>query len=153
MKDIKLCLVCSSGGHFQQLYLLKSFWSKYDRFWITFPGEATSYLLKEEKKYFAYFPTNRNIINLIRNFFLAIKIIKKNKPDFIISTGAGVCIPFFYAGKLLGAKVIYIESLTRINQLSLSGKLVYPISDHFLVQWPELSEKYKKAIFEGRIIL
>lgn len=152
MKDIKLCLVCSSGGHFQQLYSLKSFWSKYDRLWVTFCREDTNYLLRDEKKYFAYFPTNRNVLNLIRNFFLAIKIIKKNRPDFIISTGAGICVPFFYAGKLLGAKVIYIESLTRINQLSLSGKLIYPISNYFLVQWPELSKKYKKATFKGRLI-
>jgi len=152
MEKVKLCLVCSSGGHFQQLYSLKKFWSKYDRFWITFNSEDTRYLLNNEEKFFAYSPTNRNIKNLIRNSFLALKIIIREKPNFVISTGAGVCIPFFYVGKLLGAKVIYIESLTRVKELSLTGKVVYPVSDFFLVQHPELLKKYRKAIFKGRLI-
>jgi len=148
----KLCLVCSSGGHFEQLYSLKEFWSEFDRFWITFPSRDKNILLNEEEVYFGYFPTNRSIKNLLKNFFFAIKIIYKTKPDFIISTGAGICVPFFYAGKLLKVKLIFIESLTRVDDLSLTGRMVYPISDIFLVQWPELSKKYKKAAFKGSVL-
>ena len=150
--SMKLCLVCSSGGHLLELYQLKSAWSQYDRFWVTFDFKDTKYLLKDEKFYKAFSPTNRNIINLILNFFLAIRVLLKEKPDVIISTGAAVCVPFFYLGRLLGIRTIYIESFSRVTELSLSGKLVYPITTEFIVQWNELTKKYPRARFKGQII-
>lgn len=149
---MKISLVCSSGGHFLELYFLKELWEKYDHFWITFPERDTSSILHNEKKYWAYYPTNRNLRNFIRNLFFSIKILKKERPDIIISTGAGVCVPFIYIAKLFKIKTVYIELLTRVDSLSLSGKLVYPVVDCFLVQWPELVNKYKKAKFEGQNI-
>ncbi|HAJ57602.1 MAG TPA: UDP-N-acetylglucosamine--LPS N-acetylglucosamine transferase [Candidatus Omnitrophica bacterium] len=149
---MKLCLVCSSGGHFLQLYALKEFWQDHDRFWVTFLGRDVLPLLPQEKSYDAYHPTNRNIVNLVRNLFLAFRVLKKEKPDCIISTGAGVGVPFIYAGKILGIKTVYIETLTRVNTLSLTGRLVYYVVDHFIAQWPELAKKYKKAVFGGRVL-
>ena len=149
---MKICLVCSSGGHFSQLYSLRKFWEEFEHFWVTFPGRDTTSLLQNEKVYWAYYPTNRNIKNLIKNIILAIKILKKKKPDVVISTGAGVSVPFIYIAKLLRIKTIYIESLTRINGLSLSAKLVYPVVDHLIVQWPELENRYGKAKFVGQVI-
>jgi UDP-N-acetylglucosamine:LPS N-acetylglucosamine transferase len=109
-------------------------------------------LLNEEIFYHGYFPTNRNVINFIRNFFLAIKVILKERPTVLISTGAGICVPFFILGKLFSIKTIYIESMARICGLSLSGKLVYLFSDIFIVQWPQLAASYKKAVYKGQII-
>ena len=151
-KNNKICLICSPGGHLIQLYSLKEFWSKFNRFWVTLQGEDTKYLLADENKIIAFSPTRRNIINFFRNLILAYKIIKKIKPSLLISTGAGICVPFFYIAKLLKVKTIYLESLTRVNELSLSGKLVYPFADHFLIQWPELEKKYKKAKYLGRLL-
>ena len=148
----KLCLVCSSGGHFLQLYSLKEFWGELDHFWVTFPQADTTHLLASEKVFWAHFPTNRNIKNFFRNILLAFKILREEKPDVIISTGAGVAVPFILIGKWFSIKTIYIESLTRINGLSLSGRLIAPIVGHLFVQWPELTEKYKKARFEGQVI-
>lgn len=150
--NLKICLVCSSGGHFYELYCLKKFWSKYNRFWVTFPGRDTRYLLKDEKIYYAYHPTNRNIYNFFKNIFLAFKILNKERPDVILSTGAGVCVPFFYVGRLLGTKLIYIESICRINNLSLSAKLIYPFTKNILIQWPDLAKKYKKTEFKGQVL-
>ena len=149
---MKISLVCSSGGHFFQLYSLKEFWSQYERSWVTFPGKDTQFLLHTEKVYWAYYPTNRNIKNFILNFFLALKHLRQEKPQVVISTGAGVSVPFIYMAKLSGIKTVYVESLTRINQLSLSAFLVYPVVDHLIVQWPELARKYKKAKFMGQVI-
>lgn len=149
---MKVGLICSSGGHFFQLYLLREYWEEFDRFWVTFLGSDTKNLLEGEKTYWAYSPTNRNIKNFFRNLYLAINIIRKEKPDVIISTGAGVAVPFLCLGRLLGKKTIYIESLTRIRDISLSGKLVYPVVDTLLVQWEELGKKYKKAKFVGQVI-
>ena len=108
-------------------------------------------LLKDEKKYYCHYPTNRNIKNLIKNTFLAIKVLKKEKPDLIISTGAAVAVPFFYIGKLFGAKTVYIEVFDRIDKPTLTGKMVYPITDKFIVQWEEMKKVYKKGINLGSI--
>ena len=141
----------SSGGHLTHLYMLKPFWKDKNRFWVTFDKEDARSLLKDEKVYPCYFPTNRNIKNLIRNTFLAIRVLKKEKPDLIISSGAAVAVPFFYLGKLFGTKTIYIEVFDRINKPTLTGKLVYPVTDRFIVQWEEMKKVYPKAINFGSI--
>lgn len=150
-KEIKVCLVGSSGGHLTHLYMLKPFWENKKRFWVTFDKEDARSLLNGEKVYPCYYPTNRNIKNLIRNTVVAWKVLHKEKPDLIISSGAAVSVPFFYLGKLFGSKLIYIEVFDRIDKPTLSGRLVYPIVDKFIVQWEEPKEVYKKAINLGSI--
>lgn len=148
---IKICLVGSSGGHLTHLYMLKPFWKDTNRFWVTFDKEDARSLLKDEKMYPCYFPTNRNLKMLIKNTGLAWKILRKEKPDFIISSGAAVAVPFFYLGKLFGAKTIYIEVFDRIDHATLTGRMVYPVTDRFIVQWEEQKKVYKKAINLGSI--
>ena len=131
--------------------MLKPFWQDRNRFWVTFDKEDARSLLKDEKMYPCYYPSNRSIRALIINSFKAFKILKKERPDLIISCGAAVAVPFFYVGKLFGAKLIYIEVYDRIDSSSLTGKLVYPISDRFIVQWEELKKVYKKAVYLGSI--
>ena len=151
INNLKVCLVGSSGGHLTHLYMLKPFWKNKKRFWVTFDKKDAQSILKDEKKYFCYYPTNRNVINLIKNTFLAIKVLKKEKPDLIISSGAAVAVPFFYIGKLMGAKTVYIEVFDRIDKSTLTGKLVYPVTDKFIVQWEEMKKVYPKSINLGSI--
>ena len=148
---VKVCLVGSSGGHLTRLYMLKPFWEHKERFWVTFDKEDARSLLEGERVYPCYYPTNRNIKNLLRNTVVAWKVLRKEKPDLIISSGAAVSVPFFYLGKLFGAKLIYIEVFDRIDKPTLSGRLVYPIVDKFIVQWEEQKQVYKKAINLGSI--
>lgn len=150
-ENLKVCLVGSSGGHLTHLYMLKPFWSVYDRFWVTFDKEDAKSILEGEKIYNCYFPTNRNFENLIKNTFLAFKILKKENPDILISSGAAVAVPFFYLAKLKGKKLIYIEVYDRFDKPTITGKLVYPIVDKFIVQWEEQKKVYKKAINLGSI--
>lgn len=151
MGHLKICLVGSSGGHLTHLYMLRPFWQDKNRFWVTFDkGDARS-LLNGEKVYSCYYPTNRNFLNLIRNTFVAIEVLRKEKPDLIISSGAAVAVPFFYIGKLFRAKLIYIEVFDRIDKPTLTGKMVYPITDRFIVQWEEMKKVYPKAINLGSI--
>lgn len=148
---MKVCLVGSSGGHLTHLYMLKDFWKDKDRFWVTFDKEDARSILENEKVIPCCYPTNRNIKNLIKNTFLAIRVLLKEKPDLIISSGAAVAVPFFYIGKILGAKLIYIEVFDRIDKPTVTGKLVYPIADKFIVQWEEQKKVYPKAINLGSI--
>jgi len=88
---------------------------------------------------------------LIKNTWLAIRILRKERPDVIISTGAAVAVPFFYIGKLMGIKTIYLEVFDRIDQPTLTGRLVYPVSSLLIVQWEEMKKVYPKAIYLGGI--
>ena len=148
---MKICLVGSSGGHLQHLLLLEKFWIKHDRHWVTFQKEDAISALKNESTTWCYYPTNRNIVNLVKNTFLAINVLRKERPDVIISSGAAVAVPFFYLGKLFGAKLIYIEVFDRIDKPTMTGKMVYPIVDKFIVQWEEQKQVYPKAINLGSI--
>ncbi len=133
------------------LYLLKPFWEDKERFWVTFDKEDATSILKDEKMYSCYYPTNRSIKALIKNTRLAWKLIKKEKPDLIISARAAVAVPFFYIGKLKGAKTIYMEVFDRMNASTMTGRLIYPVADRFIVQWDEMKKVYKKAINLGSI--
>lgn len=148
---MKVCLVGSSGGHLTHLYMLKPFWENKDRFWVSFDKEDARSLLKDEKMYPCYYPTNRSLNALIKNTKLAWNILRKEKPDLIISSGAAVAVPFFYLGKLYGAKTIYIEVFDRIDRPTLTGRLVYPITDKFIVEWEEMKKVYPKAVNLGSI--
>ncbi len=148
---MKICLVGSSGGHLTHLYMLKPFWSKHERFWVTFDKEDARSLLGEERVYYCYYPTNRSARALAINTKLALDLIKKEKPDLIISSGAAAAVPFFYIGKLRGAKTIYLEVFDRIDKPTMTGRMVYPITDRFIVEWEEMKKVYKGAINLGSI--
>ncbi len=150
-KDLKVCLVSSSGGHLTHMYMLKPFWQDKERFWVTFDKEDARSLLKGEKMYTCYYPSNRSLKALMINTVRAFKVLKKERPDLIISCGAAVAVPFFYVGKLFGAKLIYIEVFDRIDSSTLTGRLVYPITDRFIVEWEEMKKVYPKAINLGSI--
>ena len=141
-EKMKICLVGSSGGHLTHLYMLKPFWKDKDRFWVTFDKEDARSILEGEKMYPCYYPTNRSLKALIKN---------TKRPDVIISSGAAVAVPFFYLGKIFGAKLVYIEVFDRIDKPTMTGKMVYPIVDKFIVQWEEQKEVYPKAINLGSI--
>ena len=150
-KELKVCLVGSSGGHLTHLYMLKPFWQNKERFWETFEKEGAKSLLAAEKMYPCDYPTNRSLKALIKNTKIAWKVIKEERPDLIISSGAAVAVPFFYLGKLFGAKTIYIEVFDRIDKPTMTGKMVYPVSDRFIVQWEEMKKVYPKAVNLGSI--
>ena len=148
---MKVCFVGSSGGHLTHLYMLKPFWENKERFWATFDKEDARSLLAGEVLYPVYYPSNRSIKALIINTFRAIKILRREHPDLIISTGAAPAIPFFLIGKLMGAKTVYIEVFDRIDKPTITGKLCYPVTDRFIVQWEEMKQVYPKAVNLGSI--
>lgn len=150
-EKMKVCLVGSSGGHLTHLYMLKSFWKKHDRFWVTFDKEDAKSLLVNEKVIPCYYPTNGSIKALFINTWLAWKTLRTEKPDLIISSGAAVAVPFFWLGKLFGAKTIYIEVFDRLDKPTVTGKMVYPVTDEFIVQWEEMKKVYPKAKNFGSI--
>jgi UDP-N-acetylglucosamine:LPS N-acetylglucosamine transferase len=142
-------LVASNGGHLLQLKQLQDAWAPGDRVWVTFDKPDSRSLLAGERVFFAFHPTNRNVRNLLRNLVLAVRLVHRFHPRAIVSTGAGVAVPFCYIGRLFGARIVYVESFSRIHEPSLTGRLVHPVAHRFFVQWPELRPRYRKAEYRG----
>jgi beta-1,4-N-acetylglucosaminyltransferase len=143
-------LVCSPGGHLLQLLRMAPAWEGFETIWVTLPAADSDYLLRDERVLHGRGPTNRSLPALLSNLRFAWRAVRSERPDVILSTGAALAVPFFLAGKLFGARLVYVESLTRTTSLSLSGRLVRPLADAFFVQWPELARG--KARFTGRLL-
>ena len=147
----KLMLICSSGGHFKGIQGLKEYWQTYSqRTWVTFKTGTTNTELSEEKAYWAHSPTNRNLPNLVRNLLLSISVLRTERPEIVLSTGAGVAVPFLLAAKYLyKSKVIFVESKTRIRDLSLSARLLrsWKALDLLIVRSEAIAQLYPEAIY------
>lgn len=152
----KVIFAASSGGHLTELLKIQELFKEYDYILVTEKTDVTKELdNKYNMKFIKYGPCKNKIKyiwTIIQNLFLTIRIVIKFKPDTIVSTGAQIGGFFCYVGKFFGAKVIYIETMAKIKELSGTGNNVYKIADKFYVQWKSLAEKYDKAEYIGRLI-
>jgi beta-1,4-N-acetylglucosaminyltransferase len=149
---VKVMLVCSSGGHLSQLYRLEPWWRQHERLWLTFRKADSLSLLRDEQVVWAFHPTTRNLGNLLRNLRLAWRVVRDFQPDVVVSTGAGVAFPFFLVAKLRGSKTVYVEVYDRIDSATLTGRLCYPLSSLFLLQWEEQRRWYPRGVVIGRML-
>src|SRR5207237_7782811 len=92
-------------------------------------------------------PTRRHVGNFLKNAALALGLLRRERPDVVISTGAGVAVPFIWVARLLAVPTIYVELLTRARDLSLTGRLVYPVASRVVVRWPELARRRRRAVY------
>jgi UDP-N-acetylglucosamine:LPS N-acetylglucosamine transferase len=150
---VDVLLVCSTGGHLLQLVALREAWEGRTRAWVTFDKSDARSLLRDEPVAYAHGPTNRNIPNLLRNVRLARRLVRELRPKVVVTTGAGVAVPFAWIARLRGAKVVYVESFTRIDEPSLSCRLIAPVAARIYAQWPELAESYDRARYRGNVFL
>jgi beta-1,4-N-acetylglucosaminyltransferase len=148
----KLVLVCSSGGHLLQLHQLRPWWEQHERLWVTFQTADAVSLLAGEETAWAHHPTTRNARNALRNLMLAWRVLRRFRPDAVVSTGAGVAFPFFVASRLLGITTVYIEVYDRIDVPTLTGRLCERLSTLFLLQWPEQKRFYPRGEVIGPLL-
>ncbi|XP_045159645.2 UDP-N-acetylglucosamine transferase subunit ALG14 homolog [Mercenaria mercenaria] len=172
-KCASLLAVIGSGGHTKELLsLIEHLGEKYQpRYYIM----ANTDKMSEEKvqglesskhnKYKIYkIPRSREVqqswittvLSTLYASLYTFPLVFKIRPDIILCNGPGTCIPVCFAGILMKVfyqvKVIYVESICRVETLSLSGKILYHFSDTMIVQWPQLQHKYPKSVYMGRIV-
>lgn len=152
-KNVKICFAASSGGHYEQLLMLKPLMEKYNSIIIT---EQTSYHteVKGQKMYYMKQVNRKENIflwHMLINVFRSIKIFLKEKPDVVICTGVLAMIPICLICKMFGKKLVYIESFAKITSPTETGKLLYKFADQFYVQWEQMLEFYPEAIYLGGI--
>jgi UDP-N-acetylglucosamine:LPS N-acetylglucosamine transferase len=149
---IDVLLTCSSGGHLLQLLALREVWEPYSRLWVTDDRSDTRSLLAEEPVEFAFWPTSRTVRTLPRNLMLAWRLVRRLRPKVVVTTGAGTAVPFTVVARLHGARVVFIETLTRIDRPSLTCRLLAPLSHRVYVQWPELQPHVRGARYAGSVL-
>ena len=150
--DSSILLVGSSGGHLAQLLALEPWYRDRDRWWVTFDTPDARSLLRGEDVVWAHHPTTRNIRNLLRNTKLAIQLLRKRSVDAVITTGAGVAVPFVVAARLRRIPTIYIEVYDRIDTPTLTARLCTPFLSAMLVQWEEQRRVYPNATVVGTLL-
>ena len=152
----KVLFVSSTGGHLTELLRLEPLFKEYNYLLVTEATDTTKDMSKKyNMDYLMYgsrFYPFKYIFVVIYNIFKCLKILLKFKPDTIVSTGAHTGGIMCFIGKLFKAKIIYIETLAKIDSLSITGKNVYKIADKFYVQWKSLADKYEKAEYIGRLM-
>lgn len=149
----KIAFVASSGGHLEEISQLKKIATEYDNFLVT---EQNGFEVRNfgNRQYFVPQMNRREKLFLpkfVRLFVMAYRILKKERPDLVITTGALIAYPFCIIAKLMRGKVVYIESFARVTEPSLSGKLLYKHADLFIVQWEDMKETFPEAVLGGGI--
>lgn len=151
-KRPKICFICSSGGHLAELLPVgRRLGRNHEHFWITFKNPMTINTLKGEKFYLVHDPIRNPVIflKLILHSFI---LFARERPDVVITTGAGMAVPFSMISKLFRRRLIFIESFCRTDSPSLSGRVLYPFADKFYVQWESNLKHYgKKAEYRGSV--
>ena len=148
----RLLFVASTGGHLAQLLQLRPWWERHERTWVTFDKADARSTLAGETVIAAYHPTTRHLGNLARNTLLARRTLERNPPDVVISTGAGVALPFFALARAQGIPTVYLEVYDRIDSTTLTGRLCRPLSSAFCVQWPEQVALYPGSELVGAVL-
>lgn len=143
----KLCLVSSSGGHWEQLQKLQTLIDKYDGFMVTektqFEANAKYFMIQTDLK------DKLMLFKMMINSIRAIRIWMKERPDFVITTGTMVAYPFYLLAVLRHKKFIFIETFGRADMPTTAGKMMEKHSDLFIVQWKTQVKHYKKAVYGG----
>lgn len=151
--NTKICFIASSGGHLEQLMQLDNVISKYNHYFVLPKNKST--INFKDKKYLVgdFYRKNRIqfVFRFARTAIQQFFIFIKERPDVVITTGAGVVIPTCIYAHFFKKKVIYIESFARIHTLNETAKVLYKYCDKFIVQWEELAEKYSKSEYGGWI--
>ena len=157
MSKKRVLFIASTGGHLSELMQLSSMFDKYDYHLVTEKTKSNMYLKDLYGKRVSYliYGTKHHILTypfkLFLNCFLSLFLYLKYRPDYIITTGVHTAGPMCCLGKIFGSKVIYIETFANMVTKTVTGRLLYPISDLFVVQWESMKDLYPEATFGGWI--
>ncbi len=153
----KVLFISSTGGHLNELMQLKSLFKKYDYYIVTENTKSNLYLKNKysNRVSFLMHGSKSTLLiypfKLITNCFISLYLYLKIRPKVIITTGAHTAGPMCCIGKILGSKIIFIESFANLKSKTITGRIVYYFADLFIVQWQGMLKIYPKAKFGGWI--
>jgi len=152
VKSPRAIVVSSGGGHLSEALLaIEGVQLRATIATLKLPHTQSSLQGKAWKTFYLVDP-HGNLFKYLLNALQSLMLVLRDRPELIISTGAGMVIPTCLIGKLLGAKLVFIETAARVHTPSRTGKLLYRFSDLFLVQWEPLLDYYPKAKYGGVLL-
>jgi UDP-N-acetylglucosamine:LPS N-acetylglucosamine transferase len=151
MKE-RVLLVTTQGGHLAQLLALREWWGDHDRVWVAPETPDVTDRLRGERVVTSYSPTTRNLPNLVRNFALSVRLLRRERPALVISAGAGVAVPFFLVAWLMRIPTVFIEVYDRVDSATMTGRLVGPFTTRRIVQWDQQLDVYPDATLVGPLL-
>ncbi len=151
-RKMRVCLAASAGGHVSQLTRLESCWKGRDCFFVTTSRVVQRQLAQFGRVYVVTDSNHQHPIKVLRTLLGCLKIVLMERPTVVISTGAAVGCLMALLGKLVGARIIWIDSIANMERLSLSGRLVRPFANLVLTQWPEVAQQHRSVEYVGYIL-
>ena len=160
-EHIKLLVVLGEGGHTRQMLNLVDLLGDDVNYYYIVPREdnlSTGHIKHAGPIYRLTRPRGKHakIISSVMRTILtgveSLRVLLQVRPSAIVSAGPAIAVPVSILGKLLGVRIIFVESASRVTMLSLSGRIMYRWADLFFVQWPQLAEKLPRAIYAGRLV-
>ena len=153
MKEkLKVCLVASAGGHLVQLLRLRQSWEGHDTVYVSTVDVVRDKLAQFGRVFIIGECNREHPFLTLRVFWRCLKVILSERPDVVISTGAAPGFLMCLTGRLLGAKIVWVDSIANVKRLSMSGKMIRPFCSLFLTQWEDLQDKTKKIEYAGSVI-
>jgi len=149
---LRICLAASSGGHLTELLTLSDCWKQHEVFYVTTVPETQQNLRSSGAVYVVGECNRQHPVRVLRVFLRCLKVVLKERPDVVISTGAAAGCMVCFLARVLGARIVWLDSITNVERISLSGRMVRHIAGLFLVQWPELAAKYPNVEYLGTVI-
>lgn len=146
---MKICIISSCGGHLTEVRVLKPVYERYDHFYVLNDRVLLPKDMEGKTNFIRH--SERDWLFLV-NLWEAWRILRKERPTLLLSTGAGPAVPFALVGKLLGIRTIFIETFTRVTQPSLTGRIMYYVADRFFYQWKPLERYFPKGIYGGPLV-
>lgn len=147
---MKVCIVSSCGGHLTEVRCLKQAYGKYDHFYVLNDRAILPPDMEGRTRFISHSERDWKIF---LNLWEAYRILRAERPQVILTTGAGPAVPFAIVGRLLfGVRVVFVESITRIEEPSLTGRIMYWLAHDFFYQWKSLRRFFHKAKYGGPLL-
>ena len=144
----QVCIVSSCGGHLTEVRALRSAFERYEHFYVLndrvlLPAdmEGKTWFIRHSERDLLFF------VNLLE----AWRILRRERPDVILSMGAGPAVPFALVGRLLGIPTVFVETFTRISTPSLTARIMYRLAARFVYQWPALARYFPRGVYGGML--
>lgn len=147
---MKVCIVSSSGGHLTEVRMLKAAYGPYRHFYVLNKRVALPADMRDNTYFITHSERDRKVF---LNLWECYHILRRERPDVILSTGAGPVVPFAIVGRFLfGTRIVFIETIARVARPSLTGRLMYHLAHDFFYQWPDLDRHFPKGRYGGLLI-
>jgi UDP-N-acetylglucosamine:LPS N-acetylglucosamine transferase len=145
---MKICIVSSCGGHLTEVRQLKAAFENYTHFYVL---NDQAQLPDDMQDRTFFIKHSERDLGFLVNLWEAFQILRREKPDIILSTGAGPVVPFALLARLFGIYVIFVETITRVNKPSLTGRIMYRLAHRFYYQWRPLAKCFPRGEYGGLI--